>query len=183
LHPSLHPKLLQRIDERRDDGLPLAIVSSATCCGGNSKVIRRPKSVQCAFCVIFATLQNSFEAATVARKFSVRCHRFATVRWGLFLMHTASLKSTVVKRSIIVDGHKTSISLEDAFWKGLKDIAAGRHLNLSDLIARIDSDREQGNLSSAIRLFVLDFYREQLSQLAANAEGHGQAGTRIRLSA
>jgi predicted DNA-binding ribbon-helix-helix protein len=85
---------------------------------------------------------------------------------GLFLMRTASLTSTVVKRSILVAGHKTSVSLEDAFWKGLKEIAGGRHLSLSDLIARIDSDREHGNLSSAIRLFVLDFYREQLSRLA-----------------
>ena len=85
---------------------------------------------------------------------------------GLFLMRTASLTSTVVKRSILVAGHKTSVSLEDAFWKGLKEIAGGRHLSLSDLIARIDSDREHGNLSSAIRLFVLDFYREQRSRLA-----------------
>src|ERR1700738_435087 len=100
---------------------------------------------------------------------------------GLFLMRTASLKSAVVKRSIVVSGHKTSVSLEDAFWKGLKEIAGGRHLSLSDLIARIDSDREYGNLSSAIRLFVLDFYREQLSRLAlANDEGHGQAGTQTR---
>jgi len=54
-------------------------------------------------------------------------------------------------------------------------------MSLSDLIARIDSDREYGNLSSAIRLFVLDFYREQLSRLAvANDEGHGQAGTQTR---
>jgi predicted DNA-binding ribbon-helix-helix protein len=96
-------------------------------------------------------------------------------------MRTASLKSAVVKRSIVVSGHKTSVSLEDAFWKGLKEIAGGRHLSLSDLIARIDSDREYGNLSSAIRLFVLDFYREQLSRLAvANDEGHGQAGTPTR---
>jgi predicted DNA-binding ribbon-helix-helix protein len=99
-------------------------------------------------------------------------------------MHTASWKSTVVKRSILVAGHKTSVSLEDAFWKGLKEIAGGRHLSLSDLIARIDSDREHGNLSSAIRLFVLDFYREQLSRLAvANAEGQGRAGTQTRSSA
>jgi predicted DNA-binding ribbon-helix-helix protein len=96
-------------------------------------------------------------------------------------MRTASLKSAVVKRSIVVSGHKTSVSLEDAFWKGLKEIAGGRHLSLSDLIARIDSDREYGNLSSAIRLFVLDFYRGQLSRLeVATDEGHGQAGTQTR---
>jgi predicted DNA-binding ribbon-helix-helix protein len=69
------------------------------------------------------------------------------------------MKSPVVKRSIVVAGHKTSVSLEDAFWKGLKEIASGRDMTLSDLVAAIDSDRRHGNLSSAIRLFVLDFYR------------------------
>jgi predicted DNA-binding ribbon-helix-helix protein len=73
------------------------------------------------------------------------------------------MKSPVVKRSIVIAGHKTSVSLEDAFWKGLKEIAGGRDMTLSDLVATIDSERQHGNLSSAIRLFVLDFYRLQLS--------------------
>jgi predicted DNA-binding ribbon-helix-helix protein len=73
------------------------------------------------------------------------------------------MKSPVVKRSIVIAGHKTSVSLEDAFWKGLKEIAGGRDMTLSDLVATIDSERQHGNLSSAIRLFVLDFYRQQLS--------------------
>jgi predicted DNA-binding ribbon-helix-helix protein len=51
------------------------------------------------------------------------------------------------------------VSLEDAFWKGLKEIASGRSATLSDLVASIDADRQHGNLSSALRLFVLDFYR------------------------
>jgi predicted DNA-binding ribbon-helix-helix protein len=76
----------------------------------------------------------------------------------------AAVKSSIIKRSIIVAGHKTSVSLEDAFWKGLKEIAVGRDMTLSDLVAAIDSERRHGNLSSAIRLFVLDFYRSQLSQ-------------------
>jgi predicted DNA-binding ribbon-helix-helix protein len=71
------------------------------------------------------------------------------------------MKSPVVKRSIVIAGHKTSVSLEDAFWKGLKEIAGGRDLTLSDLVATIDSERRHGNLSSAIRLFVLDHYRAQ----------------------
>jgi predicted DNA-binding ribbon-helix-helix protein len=71
------------------------------------------------------------------------------------------MKSPVVKRSIVIAGHKTSVSLEDAFWKCLKDIAAAREITLSDLVASIDSDRRHGNLSSAIRLFVLDHYRAQ----------------------
>jgi predicted DNA-binding ribbon-helix-helix protein len=69
------------------------------------------------------------------------------------------MKSPVVKRSIVVAGHKTSVSLEDAFWKALKEIADERGLTLSDLVSTIDTDRRQGNLSSAIRLFVLDHFR------------------------
>jgi predicted DNA-binding ribbon-helix-helix protein len=76
------------------------------------------------------------------------------------------MKSPVVKRSIVIAGHKTSVSLEDAFWKGLKDIAIARNINLSDLVASIDSERRQGNLSSAIRLFVLDHYRAQTGSQA-----------------
>ena len=62
------------------------------------------------------------------------------------------MKSPVVKRSVVLAGHKTSVSLEDAFWQGLKDIAASRRTTLSDLISSIDIDREHGNLSSALRL-------------------------------
>jgi predicted DNA-binding ribbon-helix-helix protein len=71
------------------------------------------------------------------------------------------MKSPVIKRSIVIAGHKTSVSLEDAFWRGLKDIAGTRDLTLSELVAAIDSERRHGNLSSAIRLFVLDHYRNQ----------------------
>jgi predicted DNA-binding ribbon-helix-helix protein len=71
------------------------------------------------------------------------------------------MKSTVVKRSIVLAGHKTSVSLEDAFWEGLKDIAKARRLTLRDLVNGIDTQREQGNLSSAIRLFVLNHYQAQ----------------------
>ena len=73
------------------------------------------------------------------------------------------MKSTVVKRSIVVAGHKTSVSLEDAFWNGLKEIVRKRQI-LSELVAEIDAQRQLGNLSSALRLFVLDFYRTQLSR-------------------
>ena len=63
------------------------------------------------------------------------------------------MKSLIAKRSIVAAGHKTSVSLEDAFWEGLKEIARGRNITLSELVAAIDSGRRQGNLSSAIRLF------------------------------
>ena len=69
------------------------------------------------------------------------------------------MKSQVVKRSIVIAGHKTSVSLEDAFWNGLKVIAVSRNTALSDLVSSIDKERKHGNLSSAIRLFVLDHYR------------------------
>ena len=69
------------------------------------------------------------------------------------------MKSKVVKRSIVIAGHKTSVSVEEAFWQGLKDIAAERTMTLSDLIGAIDSERQHGNLSSAIRLFVLEHYQ------------------------
>jgi len=69
------------------------------------------------------------------------------------------MKSQVVKRSVVVGGHKTSVSLEDAFWNGLREIANRRDITLSDLVAAIDSHRDHSNLSSAIRLFVLDFYQ------------------------
>ena len=74
------------------------------------------------------------------------------------------MKSPVVKRSIVLAGHKTSVSLEDAFWKGLKEIAGGRHMTLSDLVGAIDAQRQHGNLSSALRLFVLDFYRGKATE-------------------
>jgi len=73
------------------------------------------------------------------------------------------MKSFVVKRSIVIAGHKTSVSLEDAFWNGLKEIAYGDHMTLSNMVGNIDQMRRQGNLSSAIRLFVLDRVRNPVS--------------------
>ena len=81
------------------------------------------------------------------------------------------MKSPVVKRSIVLRGHKTSVSLEDGFWKGLKEIAGKRLMTLSTLVDGIDVQRQQGNLSSALRLFVLDFYRSQIPEVEER-EGH-----------
>ena len=69
------------------------------------------------------------------------------------------MRAAIVKRSVVIAGHKTSISLEDAFWQGLKEIARGRNATLSDLVGEVDTHRDQGNLSSNIRLFVLSHYR------------------------
>jgi predicted DNA-binding ribbon-helix-helix protein len=75
------------------------------------------------------------------------------------------MKSPIVKRSIVLAGHKTSVSLEDAFWEGLKGIAKARRVTLSDLVGGIDTNREHGNLSSALRLFVLSHYQAQAASL------------------
>jgi predicted DNA-binding ribbon-helix-helix protein len=74
----------------------------------------------------------------------------------------AQMKSLIVKRSVVLGGHKTSVSVEDAFWSSVKEIAASGNMSVSELLTAIDSARHHGNLSSAIRLFVLNFYREQL---------------------
>ena len=90
---------------------------------------------------------------------------------NLLPMGGGFMKSLVIKRSVVVAGHKTSVSLEDAFWKGLKEIAGERDTTLSELVGTIDAERECGNLSSALRLFVLDFYRTQLSDLKEGRDG------------
>src|SRR4029077_1403918 len=69
--------------------------------------------------------------------------------------------SPINKRSIEIDGHRTSVSLEDAFWAELKKIAAIRNVRTAELIAAINRGRKHSNLSSAIRVFVLHHYREQ----------------------
>jgi predicted DNA-binding ribbon-helix-helix protein len=71
------------------------------------------------------------------------------------------MRSSISKRSIVIGGHKTSVSLEDAFWSDLKQIAHTEEATLSELIAKIDETRQQGNLSSAIRLFVLGHFRSR----------------------
>jgi len=75
------------------------------------------------------------------------------------------MKSPAIKkRSIVVVGHKTSISLEDEFWKSLREIAWQRDQAICQLIAEIDEGRHLANLSSAIRMFILRYYREQLDR-------------------
>lgn len=87
------------------------------------------------------------------------------------------MKSPVVKRSIVVAGHKTSVSLEEAFWSGMKEISASRGLTLSELVAEIDSGRRHGNLSSAIRLFVLDYFRTRTATPDKPATADGARAT------
>ena len=79
-----------------------------------------------------------------------------------------AMKSRVVKRSLVVGGHKTSVSLEDDFWIGLKEVAGTRQTTVSNLVSAIDQGRgKTANLSSAIRLYVLQYYRERADKSIA----------------
>lgn len=80
--------------------------------------------------------------------------------------------SGVVKRSVEIAGHRTSVTLEDAFWNALREIATERDVTMRSLIAEIDAGRGEHNLSSAVRLFVLGYYRD----------ASGTAGLRRRKS-
>jgi len=64
--------------------------------------------------------------------------------------------AVVIKRSLVVAGHRTSVSLEDAFWRALKAIARGRAQSINALVAEIDAGRGRANLSSAIRVFLFE---------------------------
>ena len=77
-------------------------------------------------------------------------------------------KSPIVKRSVKINGRKTSVSLEDAFWTALKEIAAHRNTSIEKLAFKVDREREHSNLSSAIRLFVLDHYFQQAATRSAS---------------
>lgn len=66
------------------------------------------------------------------------------------------LRSRILKRSVLVGRHRTSISIEDVFWNELRAIAQKSNVHLSQLVSRIDAEREHSNLSSAIRLFVFE---------------------------
>jgi predicted DNA-binding ribbon-helix-helix protein len=69
--------------------------------------------------------------------------------------------SSIVKRSVVVGGLKTSVSLEDEFWNVMREISKARGMTLSELVAEIKTGRQEGNLSSAIRLFVLEHFRSR----------------------
>ena len=71
------------------------------------------------------------------------------------------MKSSVIKRSVTIGGHKTSVTLEDLFWQALHEIADTRRVPLKSLLDEIDLKRQTANMSSHIRLFVLDYYRSR----------------------
>jgi predicted DNA-binding ribbon-helix-helix protein len=88
-------------------------------------------------------------------------------------------KSAVVKRSIVISGRRTSVSLENAFWNGLKEIAAQRDSTLSGLVTKIGMQHQHGNLSSALRLFILDHFRTLALRDHAQAVVSQPVGDRV----
>ncbi len=79
--------------------------------------------------------------------------------------------SVISKRTITIDGHKTSVTLEDEFWYGLREIARRKNATLRFLITQIDDARERNNLSSAIRVFVLNHFRARAFTLGGDERG------------
>jgi len=101
------------------------------------------------------------------------------------------MDSGIVKRSVLIKGRKTSVSLEDAFWNALRGIAAERQVSTPSLLADIEMNRGNANLSSAVRQFVINYllaiteeYRKIIAKQAhaggqlgaANTNGHPQSG-------
>jgi predicted DNA-binding ribbon-helix-helix protein len=78
------------------------------------------------------------------------------------------MKFPIKKRNVVIAGRRTAVSLEDAFWEGLREIAKERNETLRGLVSKIDADRQLFNLSSAIRLFVLEYYRSRLQNEVAS---------------
>ena len=81
------------------------------------------------------------------------------------------MKSAVIKRSVLVSGHKTSVSLEDIFWQALKELAVKKNIALCDMVDEIDKARTSANLSSALRQHVMEHFYDMATRkpaLAAN---------------
>jgi predicted DNA-binding ribbon-helix-helix protein len=85
------------------------------------------------------------------------------------------MKSPIIKRSVVIHGHKTSVSLEQPFWDAFRDLAEGERISTSALLRKVDAERNNSNLSSAIRVFVLRRIRE-----LADARAPQQAEERAR---
>ena len=92
---------------------------------------------------------------------SIISHNSVVKPFHCCVREPAAMNSTVIKRSVRIDGHTTSVTLEDDFWNSLKEIAHQRNETVSQLIARIDEERKTANLSSVLRLFVLAYYQDQ----------------------
>jgi len=71
-------------------------------------------------------------------------------------MKDSATAAGVIKRSLVIAGHRTSVSLEEAFWRALTNLAVARGQSIASLVAQIDAARDGANLSSAIRVYLLD---------------------------
>jgi predicted DNA-binding ribbon-helix-helix protein len=80
-----------------------------------------------------------------------------------------AVKSSIFKRSLVVAGLKTSVSLEEEFWKSLKEIATERNMTVTELVGEINANRQHANSSSAVRVFVIGVYRDQIDLAKAGA--------------
>jgi predicted DNA-binding ribbon-helix-helix protein len=89
-------------------------------------------------------------------------------------------RSTVEKHSVIIDGHKTSISLEEPFWNEVRAIAGSRRITVATLLRDIDGGRQNANLSSAIRVFVLRDLRER-ANIAVGEKSNGPSPPQMRI--
>lgn len=87
------------------------------------------------------------------------------------------MKSAIIKRSVVLDGHKTSVSLENEFWEGLREIAEAQKTNLSNLVRQVDRDRNGGNLSSAIRVYVFKHFRGDYAAATEAADKNRASAT------
>ena len=87
------------------------------------------------------------------------------------------MRSAIVKRSVVIAGQKTSVSLEDSFWIALKEVARAQEMPLCELITGIDAQRSEGNLSSAIRLFVLNHFRELALRMGSGSAAETRPST------
>src|SRR5262245_48245891 len=126
-----------------------------------------------------SVLRRQYDIGTIGSLGAYQqCHVVCRDVFGSSTRKGTPMKSSIVKRSIVIDGHKTSVSLEDLFWTDLKKIALDQQASLGDLVAEIDRRRKHGNLSSAIRLFVLNHSLNQYELIAKQTTSPGVNGER-----
>lgn len=91
------------------------------------------------------------------------------------------MKSAITKRSVVIGGHKTSVSLEEPFWNAVREIAGSHQMTVSSLLRQIDLERRNSNLSSAIRVYVLENVRAQMAALPQQRMADSPLGWRPSL--
>ena len=84
-----------------------------------------------------------------------------------------TIKSLVLNQSVSINGHNTSVSIEGAFWNALKEIAVAQNISANALVSKIDRERQAANLSSAIRVYVLEHYRPAMTHKFILGQGVG----------